>query len=183
MKLLLCTIVVVYLLQAYRLASLVHREAEVDVPLSIMFLRSLNPLEPEPGFFGMLQNVWWLLIGKQLKVVKDIIVSQEDGDGFPNFIEMLHMVEQDIMQGIIIPIAIRDAGTFSEVHSNLVSIVKDIITKTPKTARGHEALSRIRRVAKKERVVVNDIITEIPNLLGYVRNTTITKLSKDTIRK
>lgn len=182
MKLLLCTIVVVYLIQAYRLASLVHKEAEVDVPLSIMFMRSLNPLEPEPGFLGMLQNIWWLLIGKQLKVVKDIIVSQEDDGGFPDFIEMLHVLEQDIMQGIIIPIAIRDASTFSEVRSNLVSITKDIITKTPKTARGGEALSRIRRVAKAEGLAVNDIITEIPNLLVYVKNPTITKLSKGTIR-
>lgn len=33
-----------------------------------------------------------------------------------------------------------------------------------------------------EGVAVNDIITEIPNLLKYVRNTTITKLSKDAIQ-
>ena len=183
MKLLLMTFIVVYLIQAYRLATVVHRNAGVDVSLFTMFLRAADPTNPRPGFSGAMQNVLWLLTGKQERVVRDLIISKQESSGFSNSIEIINVIDEQILREIIIPIAIRNATSFAEVRSNMFRISNDAISKSPQTINGNEALNRIRRVAKDRKLATNDILDEMPRLLEYVRDTTITELSENTIRK
>lgn len=183
MKILLCAVIVVYLVQAYRLASIVQRSAGVDVSLTTMFFRALNPAEPEPGFSGMLKNVWWLLNGTQIRTVSQLINNNRHGYEFPELIKTIHFIEDKIVADIIVSISVRGAKSVEEARSNMWKIAEDIILGNTSDATSHEALSRIRSSARINEVDVETITCELKNSLDRVRDSVIIEASRGTIHK
>lgn len=183
MKILLGAIVILYLVQAYRLAILVHRNAGADVRLVTMFFRALNPLEPEPGFSGMIKNVWWLLNGTQIRTVGQLIDKSQYGYQFPDLIKTLHFIEDKIVVDIIVSIAVRGATSVKEARSNMLVITEDVILGYPSNKYSHEALSRIRSSARVNDVDFETIIDRLKSCLNRVRDSVIIEASHGKIHK